>query len=353
MTNKLPFLLLLISLAACLEPLDFDSELEEEFLVVDGTFTDSDESDQVYLSRAFEYGKQLQLPVEEATLTVYDERGNSEQLIALGKGIYEFQKQEVSGQIGESYYLEIELKDGKRYRSTPEQLNAAPPIDSLTFDVAEFEEVNDFGRIITRLVFQLSVNSIINSEGKNSFLRWETEHIYAFQQPYLYYIPFSRSFTCFVREPINTQSIYLIDGSDFSTDVSIKQEVASKTMNYTFNYAQSYRVSQYALNESAHTYWSRINQVSNLVGNIFDAPPAPVIGNLRNIDDENETVLGYFTVAGVSRQTFFSTAGLIAPFYRVSPYCGGPARTPTEVLEPACYGCLIIENSTFERPFYW
>lgn len=353
MKHPIFYLLSLLSLTACLEPIDFEPELEQEFLVVDGTFTDSDESDYIRLSKAFEYGKQLRLPVEEATLIVYDGNGNSEQLIALGEGVYKFQKQEVKGEVGESYYLEIELKDGRRYRSMPELLNAAPPIDSLTFKINRFEEPNDLGRVVARLEFQLFVNSTINPEGKNNFLLWETEHIYAFEQPYLYYIAFSKSVICYVREPINEQQIYVLDGNDFTANAPIEAQIASRAMNYTFNYAQSYRVSQYSLNESAHIYWSRINQISNVVGNIFDAPPAPVRGNLRNIEDENETVLGYFTVAGVSRETFFLTPGMTAPFYKANPYCGSAPRSPSERLLPPCYNCLLISNSSLERPFYW
>ncbi|MEM1328081.1 MAG: DUF4249 domain-containing protein [Bacteroidota bacterium] len=338
---------------SCLEKIDFDTDFPDNLLVVDGTFTDTDEVDQVRLSFAIDYGNQTLAPIQNAQLTLYDDKGNSEELVEVGDGDYQFVKARLSGRVGTSYHLEILLNDGRLYRSEPEILRAAPPIDSFLYTVRPFERTNDFGRIINEVDFQLSVQTDINSEQQTSFLRWDVEHVYAFQQPYLYYIPFSSSAVCYVTEELNAQAISIFDGRNFAENATIREQVASKEMDYTFAYAQSYRVSQYAMSERAYTYCSQIDQISNRVGNIFDVPPAPVRGNIKSVNDPEETVLGFFNVSGVSRSTLFLTPGDTQEFYQPIQFCAGTFNNSRDQLPQPCYGCLVIQGSSLERPFYW
>ncbi|MEM6697273.1 MAG: DUF4249 domain-containing protein [Bacteroidota bacterium] len=353
MKKLILYSILIFSLISCLDKIDFDTEFPDNLIVVDGTFTNSEETDIVKLSFALDYGKQTFVPVADAQLRIYENDGDFEELVETERGIYEFQKNKIKGVAGNAYHLEISLKDGRVYRSQPEKLKIAPVIDSFSYNVSPIEYTNDFGRIISSLNFNLSVQSTINKENQTDFLRWEVEHVYAFEQPYLYYIPFSTSAVCYVVETLDPQQIELFDGRNFATEANIKSPIATKEMDYTFGYAQSYRVSQYALSEAAYNYWANLNKVSNQVGNIFDAPPAPVKGNLFRVDDESELVLGYFGVAGVERSTLFITPGEIREFYSPISFCGSDPRDPREELPQPCYGCSIIQGSSFERPEYW
>jgi hypothetical protein len=341
---------LLFLCPSCLEEFDFDTEAPEDIIVVDGTFTDSEEVDEVRLAYAMGYGVQTFLPVLNAQLTLFDEHGNSEALLEVDKGVYQFAKSELVGEIGTAYYLDILLPDGRRYQSTPEVLRAAPAIDSLSFDVERLEEVNDFGRLVDVLNFQLLVQTTINEEQRTDFLRWEIEHVYSYTE--LMVSPLSLPKTCYVKEEnLNQQDIPIFDGRAVDGNTTIQEQVASKRMDFTFGYAQSYRVSQYAMSEAAYIYREQIDQISNNVGNIFDLPPAPVKGNIVNVNDPVETVLGYFSVSGVTRSTLFVTKGEVVDFYRPLDPCG--ANAPSGRPPNFCFSCFALSNSSTDRPFYW
>lgn len=321
--------------------------------MVDGTFTNSEETDVVRLSYAVDYGEQTFLSVENANLIIYDDAGQSENLVETEAGVYEFQKNIVRGEVGKTYYLEIVLEDGRTYHSNREMLQAAPVIDSFSYEIKNIEYANDFGSLVSSFNFNLFVESTINTEKNTNLLRWEVEHIYAFEKPFLYYLPPDICYICYVEEILNPQIINIFDGRNFAPVSSIKEQIATKVMDYTFAFPQSYRVAQYNISEPAYDYWSNINKISNQIGDIFDAPPAYVQGNINRIDDSSETVLGYFSVAGVDYATIFITEGDVVEQYKPRPYCGIEPRSPSDQLVPACYNCLIIENSSKKRPDYW
>ncbi|MEM9885606.1 MAG: DUF4249 domain-containing protein [Bacteroidota bacterium] len=355
MKKHLLYLIGGLLLWSCLDPIDFNVEFPENLIVVDGTFTNSEEPEEVRLSYAIDYGGQIFEPIEKARLSIHEENGASEALLEIEPGIYQFQKKKVQGAVGKSYHLEIALEDGRIYESAPELLRAAPPIDGFSYDISAVESVNDFGKVVSDFNFNLFVESTVNAEAESQFLRWEMVHVYAFEEPYLWYnsFPPDTCKICYVTQALDPQIIRLFDGSNFATAASIKEQVATKTMDFTFNFAQSYRVAQYRISKAAFNYWSNINQISNQVGNIFDAPPAPVLGNVRNLDDPSEEVLGYFSVAGVEKSAIFITKGDIFDRYQPPLFCGTEPRWPTDELAPFCYECRLIEGSAKERPFYW
>ncbi|MEM1324462.1 MAG: DUF4249 domain-containing protein [Bacteroidota bacterium] len=355
MKNLLYVSLLLSSIWTCVEPIDLKIELPEQFLVVDGAFTDSEEVDEVRLSYAVDYDRQIFEAIEKASVAIVREDGISELLVETKPGHYVFQKVLVKGEIGKTYHLEIGLPDGKTYRSIPEVLKYAPPIDRFVYDISSVEFTNDLGRLVTSLNFNLSLQSTINTEIQTDFFRWEVENVYLFEKPYLYY----RSFPpdpcpmCYVTQVLDPQVISLKDGRLYASDAVVEEQVATKKMDFSFGFAQSFRVAQYNISKTAFDYWSDINLISNRVGSIFDVPPAAVKGNIERSDGKEEIVLGYFSVAGVSHSTIFITPEDTFEDFKAPPFCGLDPRTPTEVLHPFCYDCMLIDNSSKERPFYW
>lgn len=337
---------------SCLKEIEFETDFNQDILVVDGILTNSDQPDIISLSFAVDYGTQVFTPFESATVRVYDSNGNSTLIQEIEPGRYQVDKMALQPQIGETYYLEIELENGKIYQSTPETMLPVPPIDSISFSISVEEFANDLGNIVDRNLFQMRAFTTINTENTTDFLRWDVEHVFAFEQPFLYYIPFHQAAICYVYQPLDPQVINVVDGRSFEGNTSVNAVVATKPMDYTFGFAQSYRLRQYSLSEETFEYWNNINKVSNQVGNIFDAPPAPITGNMSNINDTDEVVLGYFGVSAVSTKTLFVTKGDITPFYRPIAFCGIEPRSPREQLPPECVACATLDN-VGARPDYW
>jgi hypothetical protein len=60
-------------------------------------------------------------------------------------------------------------------------------------------------------------------------------------------------------------------------------------------------IEQLAISKQEYDYWNIIKGQTNNSGGIFDTPPATAFGNMTNLKDKSEQVLGYFSVAGVNK----------------------------------------------------
>ena len=115
-----------------------------------------------------------------------------------------------------------------------------------------------------------------------------------------------------------------------------------------FAFGYNYSVVLNTMDEAAYEYWKLVDEISNTQGSIFDRPAAPVPGNFRNINDPEEEVLGYFEVVR-SDTTRIRVRAEDVPFFVTVP-CPISERDR----EPAwCTACLLLENSTSTRPYYW
>lgn len=77
----------------------------------------------------------------------------------------------------------------------------------------------------------------------------------------------------------------------------------------------SAEVSQMRLTEEAYRYWQTMQRNSSDVGGLFSPEPSEVRGNVVNIDDPDELVLGYVGVYSVARKRLF-VDNAKARFYR-------------------------------------
>jgi hypothetical protein len=111
-------------------------------------------------------------------------------------------------------------------------------------------------------------------------------------------------------------------------------------------------IKQYSLTQQAYDYWENVKEQLEGAGSIFSPPPSQIIGNVYNIDDDTELVLGYFQVSAVREKRFFIARG------EVPGNPGGPVSAFSEcnAPEPAdgCYDCRLYNPfATTERPPFW
>ena len=65
-------------------------------------------------------------------------------------------------------------------------------------------------------------------------------------------------------------------------------------------------VRQYALNEGAYNYWNDKRVVLGESGGLYTSQPSQLISNIRNVNDPEENVLGYFWASSVSEKRIFT-----------------------------------------------
>jgi hypothetical protein len=146
-------------------------------------------------------------------------------------------------------------------------------------------------------------------------------------------------------------------------------------------------VKQYSLGEEAFFYWNELEKNSQEQGSLFDHQPALLESNIRNVNDENEYVLGFFSMAGMVEKGAFAvkpeeldlspyedhcfvmpkpgeeynTVPYFLPgeYYPMDPpylYICWPRLMPwlpPMLMKKACVDCREYENSTDIKPDFW
>jgi len=263
------------------------------------------------------------------------------------RGIYELSAEDSKGTIGNSYHIEVALSNGQIYQSEPEIVPELVKGDSIFFELSLQEEATPIS-VVRRPTLEVFIATSLPAD-KPIWLKWDIQNRYSF--PEVSCGPFSVPAICYASVDIFKEEVLLLNGSNLSLDYLPKFKVAEKQLpnrDDEFRGRNYFLVNQQSITKSAYEYWRNINLVANQTGSIFDAPPAAVQGNLYNVNDPTETVLGYFEVSSVDSLRGFVTAASIARFHRFTFNACADLRA-----NRACCRCEVIENSTMERPDWW
>ena len=260
-------LLLIVTFATafttgCYEPSDFNAFGDgERVVVIEGRVTDADSVSTVIVSRSVgaldscdnEY-------VDNATVYLRDDQGNTAQLIGIGNGKY--RTTEINGEVGTRYLLTVEV-DGEHYSSI-DKMPPRPIIDSV---VVEFR--NNY-TIFDTIGYYVSIYSRQNNDS-----------------------------TQFYRVEIEKNGQLLNDGlSLWLYEDSHLADVYKMTIPHTFVTGDSITVSVYSLSPNAYEYFSGLSkQFSTIYSNI----QPPLTNPESNI---MPSALGYFHASSVIKSHF-------------------------------------------------
>ncbi len=343
------FLTFLLFISGCIEPFSFTSEEQVELLVVDGYIDQSDGPYELRLSRTSAFGTPPN-PVLEAQITIYDDQGQQESYFSVNPGVYQVSGDIVRGEPGRTYYIEIEV-DGQTYQSQPQTMPQLIRADSAYFETTVETIVSEQGGVTDDRLINVYVDTPIKQQNQNAYFRWLYDVNYAVMQPDCG--PLTPRLTCYITETTNTQDIALFSSDNVEANQLSKFLVATDDTRPQYAFSLRYYVNIYQLSitPEAYQYWADVKTIANQEGTIFNAPPAPIRGNLYNINDSDETVLGYFEAAAIDTVRTFLRRSDLDPL-PISDFCG--FAIGSQPSNPrACCDCLLLPSSTLERPNYW
>lgn len=358
--------LLLLSLigvfaTTCSEVIDLDTGSNAGQLVVYGRVTNGALGNEIFLSRSTMSG----LPprnVSGARIELIDGQGNRGLYREDEEGEYIFDGS-LTGVPGESYYVRIQLADGEVYESVPDVMPQPGTRDSLYYVLQEIEETSNMGVTFTRNVISIFADTEITDPRPDLYLKWNIEEVYSFQQAFLplHNFPFYNRKTCYISEELEQQQVLLYDGSELRATNIYGQRVTDRTIDGDFKGVHYFNYISQTLTAGAHKFWNGLDQNVNRVGSIFDKPPGALTTNLFNVDDPGEQVLGYFEVMAADTTRLKITNRVIDQFFPES--CISPPEVnfaPTmcfrcieRLFDDECLDCLVLRNSTLERPIYF
>ena len=356
--KKILFCIFIMSVfSSCVEEIPFKTDSGDNLLIVSGSFTNSDEPQEVVLQKTAAYGTAPK-PVLGAGVIVKNAKGEIGRYQEKSDGKYVLQPKILRGVVGESYHLEVEI-NGQTYESEAETMAAVIQPDSIFWEFGRESVATNAGLTRSFDVVNVFVSTPLKSENKDAYLRWQMAD--AFQFTTLPECdPFRFTETCYFSKQMNPQVIQVASSKEFRVARTNKLRVGFESIEpaYTFLARHYFTLFQYSISEKANDYWQKVNTLANQNGSIFDAIPASVKGNVSNKNNKNEKVLGYFEVSSVAIKRVYTVAVDIKKGFPLLPqenYCDGLRSYRNRRLIDGCCHCLELPypNGTKIKPVWW
>jgi len=342
-------LLILMPLKSCVDPIPFTAENTGR-VVISGTLTQENREHYVNVSLSNSFGGRP-APISGATVQVIGGDGSVGRYREIEPGRYALAPESLRVLIGQSYQVRVVLPNGKAYQSSPEQMPLPRSIETVRFEVNIRDESSAADVISESAFIDLFIDTELRTNGRQSYLRWDVEEAWNFQD--LICSGLDKAEVCYYTAETPTITMPLFHSEDPNQEVLRNFKVFERRPFPTiqFNFRHYFSVRQYSISKEAYSYWEQINLVSNPQGTIFDVLPAAVTGNVRNIEDEDELVLGYFEVSSVSIARTSTLPEQLAPF-EVFPTCS-PFVPLTQENFGICCWCNTMDAPRIDRPEYW
>jgi len=349
--QSLFILLASLLIAGCIDEISLDIPVSQnvEQLVVDGQIHAGPGPYTIRLERTAGLGLGETIPVKGAKGLLANDRGQQEALQELGEGKYQIPGNTIQGTVGDTYVLEIEV-DNQLYRSRPEKLPAPVEIARIHWQQTNKISLSSENVPVSQPIVELTVDTAIPDRPLGPYLRWVAFETYSLTEnpppP-----PGSVSLTCFFTFPTNPQSVLLFDGDKFSGSTWENQWVGDREIDWTFSSKHVFSVAQISMTQNAYSYWSKVKRVIEQQGSIFDPPPALVTGNMSNVQNPSEAVLGYFAAVAIDTMHIFTQQTDFDPSL-VQPICVSEGiYDPTQ--PPVCTNCRLLEGASLQRPYFF
>lgn len=334
---------------SCIDPYEFPFEQESETLVVEGVISNGLGPYSIRLSttRPYETISQASRPaVRGAKVEIADNTGNREELLEISPGEYQTSSQGIQGVPGREYTLIVETAEGEIYQTSPQRMPQPIPIEEVYVEQTRRTELNEVGNEVEVSGIEVFVNTQ-DPETKGDAYLWNlsgTYQIKTFPELHEEKAPFGFGFvpapkdccaTCWVTELFGKINV---ENDDFFNGSSLNGRnlgfIPLSTERLRVKYLVE--VEQLTLSPEAYRFWKAIEDQQNNVGSIFDPAPARIQGNVRNVTNPDELVLGFFLVTSKSRvNTAITNADYSLPL-------------PTDA--PVNDDCRLLRGASANRP---
>jgi len=320
------FVLISLGIGSCVTEIrDFEQIGNDSFLTVEAFLSNQKGPYKVVISTS---SPSITIntenkPITNAKIFITDDKGKRENLTEILEGTY-VTSASFRGIVGFTYTLNIDLPNGKKYKSTPEKLIEAPLIDKVD---AKFVVKTNYPLTDVKSVGYDVTLDFKDSPTPNQYYQWKWTHyektVYC-ASCYQGYdndlgkcsaeprFPFGQSkielinFTC--GEPcfdITSNTTYNV----LSDNLLNGQQVTNyPIMRIPFNGSSLYylKIEQRAISEKMYRYFRSIKEVTSGAGTLFDVPAETQFSpNITSVDNPNEKILGAFEVFGLEQKIIY------------------------------------------------
>ncbi|GAB3503090.1 DUF4249 domain-containing protein [Emticicia fontis] len=405
--------MLFLALLSCVDQIEYDRVNNINIIVVDGIITDRDEEQIIKINRSkSEYGQSSTIPISSAIVEL---EVNSTEIIVFkekeGKpGEYALPLT-FKGKVGASYQLRFQLTDGTKYESTIQIMPKVPPIEKLTarFDANEsFAKEGGFKGVHSLYL------DVKDPADQANFYSWDytlyekkkwchtcENGVYAINEIIPGEYPFSRYYlsgtkpfeNCLTQVEPNTRGAPAYVATKWKYDYECRGECWEILQNNVLNLFEDrntnggsildrkvaripyyqcngalVEVRQSSLTKDAYQYFRLFQEQTQGNGGIADTPPSALAGNISNVGNAREIVVGYFTASSVATVRYWldrKDTGKLEPsglFTALNQRYPNPEPNPPELAYILIWDgpprvpkalCLETDISTSHRPEGW
>ncbi|MCF8364857.1 MAG: DUF4249 domain-containing protein [Bacteroidales bacterium] len=307
----LALLLLNVVLTTCEERFTPDLDPKyENVMAVEGEITNQPGPYIVKLSSSVSFDVRQAVPLTGYFVEIEDDMGNSEVLTEIEKGVYTTSLYGMQGVVGRQYKINISATDGRTYTSDFELLRPPPSIDSVYVKV-DYIVDNSLPYDLAGYRFYVNTQT---PENEKSYYMWKLNATYEYSSDLIIRWMFDgqlHQFTnsdslryCWLTKDIyeyflfNNENLLTTNVEGFPLHF-VPVDVRDLSIRY------SLLTTQYSLSKDAYIFWSNVKEQNENLGNLYTKQPFQIRGNLYNVNNGSEPVLGYFMVAGKSEKRIF------------------------------------------------
>jgi len=199
------------------------------------------------------------------------------------------------------YRVRIITSGNKTYLSDFVPVKDAPPIDTVTYTLPAsglqvFVSAHDPTNNTRYYRYEYVETWTFHSAFSSSYIATTTRIVPR--------TPAQDIFTCW--QNANSGDITLASSANLTQDVVNNTFVASvPAASEKLRIRYSILVKQYALTKDAYNFWALVKKDTEQLGTIFDAQPSQIQGNIHNVNDSTEPVLGYISTGRIQQKRIF------------------------------------------------
>ena len=314
-----------------------EDELKTGTLVINAHITDKLGHQVIEVSRSVTLLYPSADPVSGGFVELIREDGEFKEFPEESPGYYGCDLDESFLQSGHSYMIHVITPNGFEYESGFDRLRPVPEIDSIYYEVQSisYQSESDFTEGI-----RFFIDFIFNDEAFE-YIRWEVIETYEFHNPDMeafiwdvdfryYQLPDTSNYrVCYITNKLSEIHSMALGYLDFG--IYIKKPFAfvpNIQQEQKLKHKYSVLIRQYSLGEEAFHYWNEMKKTSQEQGFLFDRQPALLKSNIRNVNDEDEIILGFFSMAGTDEQRAFAEKPEGLDLSLLPQYCHPSIRGP-------------------------
>lgn len=370
---KILILISILFFNSCIE--EFKPALDKQEInkyVINGKITNQEGYHVVYISKSSEIDNPQKNPVSNCDVKIKDDQGNIFQLSEYEKGEYKAFIEKSYLKTGNAIKIEIITPEGDLIQSEYDTLTNCPEISDFYYSIEE-RLTSDPENDLPTIQFYIDYNG---SNSNARFIKWNLEETWEYHSEYplkWYY----DGIIHMLEEPDYSKQIcwthrfipenFILSTENITENIYFKfplHSIPNTSNKLAIGY--SLLIKQYALSKSAYIYYEKLN--SNIIndGGLYESQPQQIKGNLLNVTNPDETVLGYFEVSGIQTKRIYFEPIIDFPLnmtdiceptpvyiaFLKGAYCYIWISDDVYFLDDHCVDCTVLGGTT-EKPEYW